>query len=231
MTSRSYLYENANSADALQAAFRSGADTIVCDLEDSVPTAAKADARENLVSTLDEIDPDASQVGVRINGMDTDYWLDDMATAIEAGASSMIVPMVTDPSELLVAAETITRLTDRPPEILFQLENPIGLFTGREIALQAKELPPVTAVTLGLGDYTKAIGADSLPDPVVNTLGLFIASIASIGDLTPVATVHRDVDDLVGLEEKAEYYRSLGFQGQSALDERQVPVINAAYAA
>lgn len=229
MTPRSYLYENANSTAALQAAFQSDADTIVCDLEDSVPTAEKADARENLVSTLAEVGPETSRVGVRINGMDTEYWLDDMATVVEADASSMIVPMVTDPSDLLVAANAITRLTDQPPNILFQLENPIGLFTGREIALQAKALPSVTAVTLGLGDYTKALGADSLPDPIVNTLGLFIASIASIGELTPVATVHRDVDDLAGLEAKADYYRGLGFQGQSALDERQVPVINAAY--
>lgn len=229
MTSRSYLYESANSPAALQAAFDTEADTVVCDLEDSVPAAEKAAARERLIGTLDDIDPEHSRIGVRVNGIDTDYWLDDMATAVEADAATLILPMVTDPTDLVIASNAIDQLTDDPPEILFQLENPIGVFSGRAIALQARELDPVTAVTLGLGDYTASIGGESLPEPIVDTLSLFITSIASIGDLTPVATIYPDIDDLDGLAAKADYYRRLGFRGQSALDGKQVPAMNAAY--
>lgn len=229
MPSRTYLYVNANDAEAVESAFGTDADTVVCDLEDSVPAAQKAEARDNLVDTLEGIGPDPGQIGIRINGVRTGYWLDDLMTVVEANADAVILPMVEEPTELEVASSALTQLTDDPPDVLFQLETPLGLFSGRDIALRGRNLPPISAVTLGLGDYTASIGAESLPDPIVDTLSLFIASIASIGDLHPVATVYRDVDDLDGLEDRARYYRNLGFRGQSALDEQQVPVMNAVY--
>ncbi len=229
MTSRTYLYVSANDADALEAAFQSEAETVVCDLEDSVPADQKAAAREHLLETLSAIDADPDRIGIRVNGIRTDYWLQDMMTVIDAEAQTLILPMVEEPADLQIATAALNQLSDDPPDVLFQLETPTGLFSGRDIALQAKQLPAVTAVTLGLGDYTAALGAESLPEPIVNTLGLFILSIASIGDLDPIATVYRDVADIEGLEERAAYYRTLGFQGQSALDERQVPIMNAVY--
>ena len=78
----------------------SGADTLVLDLEDSVPPARKPAARDAVVDWLTAA-PDARQeLMVRVNALDTEWCGDDIAAMVTAGAGSLMIPKVSSIADL-----------------------------------------------------------------------------------------------------------------------------------
>ena len=61
----------------------SAADVINLDLEDAVAPADKDVARENIVEALNTVDFGTKTVSARINGLDTQWWVDDV-TALQS---------------------------------------------------------------------------------------------------------------------------------------------------
>ncbi|WP_292076244.1 aldolase/citrate lyase family protein, partial [Brevundimonas sp. UBA7838] len=75
---RSVLYLPASNARAIEKARTLDCDVAVLDLEDAVAPEAKADARDAAVAAVRR-GGFGPRLGVRINGLDTDWGLDDLA--------------------------------------------------------------------------------------------------------------------------------------------------------
>jgi citrate lyase subunit beta/citryl-CoA lyase len=105
----------------------------------------------------------------------------------------------------------------------------MAVFSGKELALACQELPRVTGLGYGYGDYLRAIGAPSTSKHAREFLNNITAGLAAIGGLDPIASAYKDVEDRAGLRESAENARALGFVGQAALAPSQVPVLNATF--
>lgn len=71
-------------------------DCVVYDLEDSVSPDNKESARKALRKFLDEARPErVTEIAVRINGVDTEYCLDDMIEIVRSPTKSQTTPTQT----------------------------------------------------------------------------------------------------------------------------------------
>lgn len=221
---RSALFAPADEPELMAKAVDTPADAVIFDLEDAVSAAHLPAARENLATA--GRDADTTEIGTRVNGLDTEYWLDDLVAAVEADVDAVLVPKVESPSELAAVADALGALADEPPVVRFAIESPRGLLAGREIAAEAADWPFVTGLSFGLADYCRAIGAPDVSERVRELLSFRVSALAAANDLAAFASTHLDVDDEAGVRSAAELSRSLGFVGMGAIHPDHVPILN-----
>lgn len=223
---RSSLFTPADSPDMMEKAVDTVADGLIFDLEDSVPVSKKEEARENLQNALTEVEFGRKRVATRINALDTEYWLRDLEAAVTAGVDSVSVPKIETARNVHVVAETLSQLSDDPPTVSLGLENPTGVFNGKEIAQAAATHPNVTQIGFGIADYCRSIGAPEITPRVRDFLSHLIIGYATMADLSASASTHLDINDDDGLRERAERARELGYIHMSAIHPRQLEIIN-----
>lgn len=226
---RSLLYTPGDKAELMEKAVQTNADALIFDFEDAVPRSRKRDARENLRAFFSDVDFGEKEICVRINGLATKYWLEDLRMAVEAGVHTVKLPMVEHPREVVMAVEAANQMTADVPEFIVTMESPEGIYSGREIAIACRDIPQVTAISFGIGDYCRTIGAPGTPNSVREFLSHLTTAYASIGNLQPLGTVHTDIKDSEGQREMARAFYELGYIGQAAIHPDQVDVLNEEY--
>ena len=82
---RTMLFLPSNNPNMLINGGQLGADSLIFDLEDAVSPDEKDAARELLKNTLESLDFGKCERIVRINGLDTDYWMEDLRAIPPAG--------------------------------------------------------------------------------------------------------------------------------------------------
>lgn len=208
---RSLVYAPADRPTSVERAAASDADAVILDLESTVETSAKSEARSNLGGLLADVDFGGKETVVRINGLRTSRWLEDLEASIVAGADAVRLPKIERAEEVERAVEIARQLRDPAPEFLLQLETPRGFLNGADIAATCAGLPAVTGIGVGIGDYTKALGVpDHTPD-LRSYLLNEAAAIAVVGRMDPLGYVHKELDDLRSVATRA---RELGHVGQ-----------------
>lgn len=221
---RSALFTPADDAAMLRKATRTDADAFVFDLEDSVPADAEAGARENIREVVPDLDTDR-EIAVRVNGVGTESFADDLAAALDAGADAVVLPMVSSGDDVRSAWNALKERTDDPPSLRVTIETPTGIWAGRDIAVACRETGAVS-LSFGFADYCTALGAPGTPERVRERLELLTAELAAMAEVEPVASVHLNVDDEAGLRRVAERAREVGFVGMTAIHPDQLGVIN-----
>lgn len=141
----------------------SKADVINLDLEDAVAPSDKVKARANIVEALNDIDFGDKTVSVRINGLDTEYWYDDVIDLIEKTGDRLDLIMIPKAGNakdvytvdcLASAAEQKVR---KSKKIGFEviIETAAGLAHVEEIAASSSRMQ---AMSLGPADYAAFMG-------------------------------------------------------------------------
>ena len=116
---RSVLYMPGSNARAIEKARTLPADAVILDLEDSVAPDAKAAARKQVADAVAAGSFGAREVIVRINGLDTQWWLDDLDAAAKGRPDAVLVPKVSTPKQLEDVAERLIDISaDEAREIL-----------------------------------------------------------------------------------------------------------------
>lgn len=226
---RSFMYTPGDKADLMEKSSHTNADALIFDFEDAVPRSKKELARDNIRSVLSDVEFGEKEICVRINGLATEYWLEDLKAAIDAGVHTIKLPMIEHPREVVTAIEVANQMTSELPEFIVTMESPEGIYSGKEIATVCKDIPQVTAISFGIGDYCRMIRAPGTPDSVQDFLSHLITAYASIGNLQPLGTVHADINDLDGQRERAKQFYELGYIGQAAIHPDQIPILNEVY--
>src|SRR5258708_14426327 len=96
---RSVLYMPGSNARAIEKARSLPADAIILDLEDSVAPQSKEAARLQVADAVKAGGFGPREVGVRINGLGTQWWLDDLNTIAHAKPDAILVPKVSSPDQ------------------------------------------------------------------------------------------------------------------------------------
>ena len=91
---RSVLFMPGANARALEKARSIDCDGIIIDLEDAVAPDLKVEARERAAGVVKEHPYGYREVAIRVNGMDTQWYHDDLAAAVAAGPDAIAVPKV-----------------------------------------------------------------------------------------------------------------------------------------
>jgi citrate lyase subunit beta/citryl-CoA lyase len=222
---RSFIYTPADDREMMEKTAEVEVDGIIFDLEDAIPDDAVSEARDEIRRVSEAVDFTGKEVCARINGLRTGSWFDDLV-AVSGVVDTISLPMVESVSDLETVVRVARRGAGTTPEVIPTIETPKGVFALREIAEASRDLPEVTGLSFGFGDYTYAIGATGRPASVRKYLAHEIVNAAALGGLDPLFTVYQDFDDPEGLREVAQAAQELGYVGQKAIHPAQTSVIN-----
>jgi citrate lyase subunit beta/citryl-CoA lyase len=228
---RSMLYMPGSNARAIEKARELPADGVILDLEDAVAPDAKAQARQLIIQELQKGGFGSREVLVRINGLDTAWWRDDLAVAA-AGPDALLLPKVSTPEQLRELARHFVgvRAEDRV-RIWAMMETPLAMLNAGEIAAAA--LDPATRLAgfvMGTNDLAKETRARILPGraPMLPWLMSCVAAARACG-LAILDGVYNELDDLDGFAAECRQARDLGFDGKTLIHPRQIAACNAAF--
>jgi citrate lyase subunit beta/citryl-CoA lyase len=163
---------------------------------------------------------------VRINGLATPWFLDDLLALQGLRLHTVVVPKVDRPQDVAVVATLLRQLEWRggPTGVTLHLliETAVGLEAAAEIARASDR---VGALIFGAGDFTADTGIAFTPRGLLYARMRVVAAAAAAG-VQALDHVHPAVGDLDGLRASAREARELGFSGKWAVHPAQVPVIN-----
>src|ERR1700726_4551735 len=111
---RSLLFMPGSNARALEKARNLPADGIILDLEDSVAPEAKATARDQIAQAIAAKGFGKREVLIRVNALDTPWWIDDVSMAGQVRPDGILVPKVSSVEDLKTIGD---RLADADPSI------------------------------------------------------------------------------------------------------------------
>ncbi len=229
---RSVLYMPGSNARALEKARELPADGLILDLEDAVAPDAKAAARENIVKALQNGGFGDREVMVRINGLDTRWWVDDIDAAVAAKPDAVLVPKVSTPQQLQdLAARLVDMGTDPHVRVWAMMETPLAMLNVRDIAASALDSETrLAGFVMGTNDLAKDTRARLVPGraPMLPWLMTCVAAARAYG-IDILDGVYNDLGNAEGFAAECGQARDLGFDGKTLIHPRQIEPCNEAF--
>jgi citrate lyase subunit beta / citryl-CoA lyase len=229
---RSVLYMPGSNARAIEKARTLAADAVILDLEDSVAPDAKAAARRQVTDAVSAGGFGAREVIVRINGLDTQWWLDDLNAVGKAKPDAVLVPKVSSPNHLEDVAERLVDISaDQKIRVWAMMETPLAMLNARDIAAAATDVETrLAAFVMGTNDLAKETRAKIAPGRAAMLPWLMncVAAARAFG-LDILDGVYNDLADAEGFSRECAQARDMGFDGKTLIHPNQINPCNAAF--
>ena len=221
---RSVLYMPGANTRALEKAKSLPADSLILDLEDAVAPDAKAQARENIRAALVTGFGHREAV-VRINGLNTQWGLDDLKAFADTKADAILLPKVESASQIREVASLLKQFNpESTMKIWAMIETPLAIFKLPEIA---NSHPMLEALVLGTSDLVKDLHARHTPSRVETQTALSLSVLAARAhQLCVLDGVHLSLDDEDGLRQSCTQGRDMGFDGKTLIHPSQIALAN-----
>ena len=207
-----------------------GPDSIMLDLEDAVAEKEKDAARFSLYHALQEIDYHGVERVVRINGLDTPYWKEDIRCAVAGGADSIRIPKTESAKDVHMVEEAVCvaekefGIPEGRTLIMAALESAKGILKALEICEASERL---FGIALSGGDYTKDLQTH-ITGTGIELMGarqqMIIAARAA--GVQCFDTVYTNLDDMEGFRKDVEAIHLMGFDGKSIINPRQISIVH-----
>ncbi len=194
-------------------------DAVILDLEDAVAPAAKAAARGAVIES--ELDPD--RVIVRVNPLDSDDFVSDLASLSQTDYRRIMVAKTESPKRLAKL--------DRRFDVVALCETAKGISQADRIAA----LPNVSALMWGAEDLVASIGGTSSRKPngryrdIARYARARVLLAAGSRGKAAIDAVHLDIDDVKRLAIEAADAAASGFSATACIHPSQVSIIRDAY--
>lgn len=210
-----------------------GADSIMFDLEDSVALAEKDAARILVYEALKTQDYGDAELVVRVNGLDSSYYQNDVKAMVRAGIDVIRLPKAE-------SAEMIQQLVADVAEAEKQFQRPVGstkVMAAIESAKGVLNAPAIAAasermigIALSAEDYTTDMKTHRYPDGAeLEFARNMVLHAARAAGVAAFDTVFTNMDDTEGFFRETEHIHQLGFDGKSLVNPRQIPMVNQVY--
>ncbi len=227
---RTMMFLNAQKPTLLKDPFIYKPDSLIFDLEDAVALSEKDAARFELAHALKNVDYHNCEKVVRINGIDTSFWKEDIRCAVFAGCDSIRIPK-TESAEDVKAVEEEVLKAEKEANVevgrtllMAAIESAKGVMNLKEICTASERL---FGVALSAGDYTKDLHT------VITGTGVELSGARQLMIITARATnvqcfdtVYTNLDDMDGLKTETKLIHDMGFDGKSIINPRQIPVVH-----
>ncbi|MFE7583592.1 HpcH/HpaI aldolase/citrate lyase family protein [Streptomyces gardneri] len=209
-------------------AIGSGAEVVLLDLEDSVPTGSKADARAAVLAFAGAPTPgaDGPLLGVRINAVDSAEGPRDLAAMGEGSLwpDLVVVPKVESSREIEAVVQAVRR-AQVATKVWALIESPRGIVSLSGIV----HTPALAGVLFGAADYAAAAGCQLTSRAMWYPRAQLVTAAAAAG-IPAVDSPFFSLDDQDGLRSAALEAVELGFTGKVAVHPHQLSVIAKAFA-
>ena len=221
---RSVLYMPGANTRALEKAKSLPADSLILDLEDAVAPDAKPQARENIRAALVTGFGHREAV-VRINGLNTQWGLDDLKAFADTKADAILLPKVESASQIREVASLLKQFNPASTmKIWAMIETPLAIFKLPEIA---SSHPMLEALVLGTSDLVKDLHARHTPSRLETQTALSLSVLAARAhQLCVLDGVHLSLDDEDGLRQSCIQGRDMGFDGKTLIHPSQIALAN-----
>jgi citrate lyase subunit beta/citryl-CoA lyase len=227
------MFLNAQKPGLIKDPYVYGPDSIMLDLEDAVAMKEKDAARYSLYHALKEIDYRGVERVVRINGLDSDMWIEDIRCSVAGGCDSIRIPKTETAADVKAVEEAVAAAEkefSRPEGsvlIMAALESAKGVMNAMDICLASERL---FGIALSGGDYSKDLQT-TISGTGVEFMGarqhMIIAARAA--KVQCFDTVWTNLDDMEGFRREVEMIHAMGFDGKSIINPRQIPIVHEIY--
>ena len=210
------LFIPANKTEWIKKTFEKGTDSIILDLEDSVPENEKNQTREDLYLHLKENDHEGNLI-VRVNPITDETGKEDikLLTQTDLSISAFILPKVED-------SALISELPDI--NIIALLETPKSIKNISDIASQDK----VKGLALGGADLSASLGSTMNWDSLLYARSKIVLE-AAINGLFSIDSPFMNIEDLDSLRKESKRAKDLGFNGKAAIHPSQLEIIKSSF--
>ena len=227
---RSMMFLNAQKPSLIKDPYIYGADSIMLDLEDAVAENQKDAARYSLYHALKEINYRTTERVVRINGLDTPHWKEDIRVCVAGGADVIRIAKTESAQDVhtveehVLAAEKEFGRPEGSTLLMAALESCKGVLNALEVCKSSERL---IGIALSGGDYTKDLQT-KITGTGVELMGarqhMIIAARAA--GVQCWDTVFTNLDDMEGFRRETEMIKLMGFDGKSLVNPRQISIVH-----
>lgn len=227
---RSMMFLNCQKPGLIRDPYIYKPDSIILDLEDAVAENQKDAARYSLYHALREIDYRDVERVVRINGLDTPHWKEDIRVCVAGGADTIRIAKTESARDVHVIEEHVLaaeRELGRPEGstlLMAALESCSGVLNVLDICRSSERL---IGVALSGGDYTRDLQT-AISGTGVELQGarqqIIIAARAA--GVQCWDTVFTDLDAMDTFEAEVRMIRMMGYDGKSLVNPRQIEVVH-----
>lgn len=232
---RSMLFVSAQRPALLKDAYVFRPDSLLLDLEDAVAENQKDAARFSLYHALKTVDYRGVERVVRINGLDTPHWQEDIRVAVAGGADVVRIAKC----ETADNVRTVVRHVERAEEefraepgytlVMAALESPLGILNAYEICTACPER--MVGVAIAGGDFRKSMQTKYYPGGLEMLGGRAMMLLAArAAGVQCFDTVFTNLDDMEGFRAEVEQNKQMGFDGKSLISPRQIAVVHEVFA-
>ena len=210
-----------------------GPDSIMLDLEDSVTMTEKDTARLLVYNALKSVDYGDTEMVVRINPLNTPYGKKDIEAVVKAGVHVIRMPKTETAEEVREVEREIERVEKEigclgRTKIMAAIESALGVCNAYAIATAS---PRMMGIALGAEDYCANLKTQRTPDGDELRLAReTIVVAARAGGIDALDTVYSNLNDMETFRKEVEFIHTLGFDGKSIINPRQIEVVNEVFA-
>ena len=227
---RTMMFLNAQKPGLIKDPYIYKPDSLLLDLEDAVAMNQKDAARFSLYHALQEIDYRGCERIVRINGLDSDFWIEDIRCAVAGGCDGIRIPKTESALDVHLVEGVIEEAEEqfgRPKGsvlIMAALESARGVMRALDICDASERM---FGIALSGGDYTKDL-MTHITGTGIELMGarqnMIIAARAA--GVQCFDTVYTNLDDMEGFKRDVETIHLMGFDGKSIINPRQIPIVH-----
>ena len=231
---RTMMFMNAQKPGLIKDAYIYGADSIILDLEDAVAENQKDAARFSLYQALQNVGYGDTEVIVRINGLDTPHWQEDIRCVVAGGTDGIRIAKCESAQDVLtveehvLAAEREFGVEEGRTLLMAALESPKGILNAYEIVTASDRM---FGCAISGGDFRKSMhvqieegGIEMLAARGQMLLAARAAGVQCFDTMFPY------LDDTEGFQAEVIQNRKMGFDGKSVINPKQIRFVHETFA-
>lgn len=226
---RSHLFMPGSNPRALEKARTVPADGIILDLEDAVAPDAKGTAREAIAQTLNAGGFGKREVIIRINALDSPWWIDDVTMAGKAKPDGILVPKISSVEDLSAVADRLSDIgADMSIKVWAMIETSRAILHAEELAAASRDSENrLAGFVFGPNDIARETRIRMMPGRAAMLPMITHCVLATrLHGLEILDGPYSNFSDTEGFIAEAEQGRDIGFDGKTLIHPSQIEACN-----
>src|SRR6478736_7395208 len=229
---RSLLFMPGSNARALEKAPNLPADGIILVLEDSVPPDAKAMGRDQIAQAIAQKGYGKREVWIRVNALDSPWWIDDVTMAGKAAPDGILVPKISSVKDLNAIADRLSDINaDTSIKVWAMIETARAVLHADELAAASRDSETrLAGFVFGPNDISRETRIRMQPGraTMLSMITHCILATRAHG-LEILDGPYSDFSNVDGFAAECAQGRDLGFDGKTLIHPGQIDACNAIF--
>src|SRR3954471_11080049 len=229
---RSLLFLPGSHPRALEKARTLAADGIILDLEDAVAPDAKAMARDQIAQAVAAKGFGKREVLIRINALDTPWWIDDITMAGKAKPDGILVPKISTVADLSAIADRLSDINaDMSIRVWAMIETARSVLHAEQLAASSRDSEMrLAGFVFGPNDISRETRIRMQPGraAMIPMITHCILAARAHG-LEILDGPYSDISNVDGFAVECAQGRDLGFDGKTLIHPSHIEACNAIF--